>query len=458
MSDATQTWQTTLHAILMHPRAPQVLMMPGADGWLLPQVTLAEDVWRADMRAVHAGFHQVIAAQFAVLRYIHYHTDYHPDYPTGPGTNRNEVVYVLENHDATWEPQGGAAWVGRADVAGLPLAHPDHRALIDKALAEMEGGQVPAIRPPWARPGWFGEAAAWTEAELLRLGYTLTAPVEQVKSWGISCILRAHTTAGLVYFKVASSLPLFAHEPLLMQRLAARYPACIPAPLSIDEPRRWMLLADFGPAVGWDAPVEALEEMLVSFAKLQRDAATRADDLAAMGCLDRSLDRLAAQIDPLLSDPEMLAAQANTDEMARLRALGPRLKAMCAELATYAVPHTLVHGDLHLGNVARSGDGFLFFDWTDACLAHPFLDTISIYQTEDPAVEARLRDAYLRVWTDFEPMDRLLEAWALAKPLLALHQAVSYQHIIATLEDVRKPENLSGLPYWLRKMLAMVEE
>jgi aminoglycoside phosphotransferase (APT) family kinase protein len=86
-------------------------------------------------------------------------------------------------------------------------------------------------------------------------------------------------------------------------------------------------------------------------------------------------------------------------------------------LASYAVPHTLVHGDLHLGNVARCAGSYLFFDWTDACVAHPFFDTISIFQAKDPNVLARLRNSYLGVWAAYEPIERLLEAWTLAKPL-----------------------------------------
>ena len=313
------------------------------------------------------------------------------------------------------------------------------------------------LRPPWARVGWFAQAAAWTRSELVRLGYSLTVPVEQVRSWGISCILRARTASGDVYFKIASSPPLFVHEPRLMRGLSGLYPDHIPAPLSIDEPRRWMLLADFGAAIGRGAPVDVQEEMLLLYGALQRDAVSRVDDLLAMGCLDRRLDRLAAQVDPLLGDTAMLASQLEAAEIERLRALGPRLKAICAALANYAVPYTLVHGDLHLNNVARPAGRYLFFDWTDGCVAHPFFDTISILQTGDPGVQARLRDSYLGVWAAYEPLERLRAAWTLAKPLCALHQAVSYQHIIATLEDTAKPSVASGLPYWLLQLLQALE-
>jgi aminoglycoside phosphotransferase (APT) family kinase protein len=153
----------------------------------------------------------------------------------------------------------------------------------------------------------------------------------------------------------------------------------------------------------------------------------------------------------------MLARQLDAAEIERLRAFGPQLQTACAELAGYAVPPTLVHGDIHLGNVARSAGSYVFFDWTDACVAHPFFDTISIFGAEDPNVQVRLRTSYLGVWAAYEPIERLLEAWELAKPLCALHQAVSYQHIVATLEDTSKPELASGLTYWLRTLLQSLE-
>lgn len=185
-----------------------------------------------------------------------------------------------------------------------------------------------------------------------------------------------------------------------MRGLSGLYPDHIPAPLSIDEQHRWMLLADFGAAIEWDAPVEVQEEMLRLYGELQRDAATRVGDLLAIGCLDRRLERLAAQV---LEDTATLASQLDAAEIERLRALGPQLQAICAELASYAVPHTLVHGDLHLGNVARYAGSYLFFDWTDACVAHPFFDTISIFQAKDPTCS---RGCATAIWECGRPTSR----------------------------------------------------
>jgi hypothetical protein len=43
-------------------------------------------------------------------------------------------------------------------------------------------------------------------------------------------------------------------------------------------------------------------------------------------------------------------------------------------------------------------------------------------------------------------------------PLSALHQAVSYQHIINSMEPHIRHESAGGLPYWLRKLLELFEQ
>ncbi len=303
------------------------------------------------------------------------------------------------------------------------------------------------------------------EEQLARRGTPCVGSVAQLKTWGISCVLRARTTAGDVYFKAASSGALFADEPALTAALAALYPTHVPLPLAIDRARGWMLLADVGPTLdaaagGDDAAVRA--GWLGTFGQLQRAAAGQVDALLAVGGVDRRLQRLAAQVEPLLGDTAALAGPDGLDgaEIARLRALGPRLRAMCGALAGYGVPQTLVHGDLHSGNIAVRDGAYLYFDWTDGCVAHPFFDLPIVRYEAERAARGEgagegwpgLLEGYLAAWTAYERLERLREAWALAEPLGHLHQAISYWHICASLEPGQR--DLKGeLPERLRRLL-----
>ena len=449
MSETEAQWQSHLYGILPHPTEARVLLLAGEAGWTLPYMHVAREVWSAEVGCINEGLGRTMKAQLTTLRYANFCSD--------EARRQVEAVYLLENHDPAWAPPSNGQWVGGDELARLPLARPEHRAMIEQYLAENDPDTRPARRPPWAQKGWFVRAEAWMQTQLAQSGYTVTAPIEQVKSWCISCILRARTTAGDVYFKQAAALPLFGPEPRLTAGLARLYPDHIPIPLAIDEEQGWMLLADFGPEVGWDAPLAVREEALALFGQLQINFAGRVDELFALGCLDRRLDRLAEQIEPLLYDGHVRSAL-NVAEVEKLQALAPQLKTMCAALASYKVPQTLVHGDLHLSNVARQGGKYLFFDWTDACVTHPFLDMIDILREKDESAQARLRDRYLALWSDYEPPERLQEMWVMAEPLCALHQAVSYQYIMANVEPVTRQDLAWPFSHFLRKILQSIEK
>ena len=73
------------------------------------------------------------------------------------------------------------------------------------------------------------------------------------------------------------------------------------------------------------------------------------------------------------------------------------------------------------------------------CVAHPWFDLLTMLARDHRLPDAtqayaQMLERYLALWTDYAPMARLRQAWELARPLAALHQAVSYQHIVAGLE------------------------
>lgn len=449
MSTAEPKWQSHLYAILSHPSEPSMLMVSEKDGWSLPHVCIDERVWLADFGRINEAMQQQLGRQVTVLRYVSYLVD--------KSKRQAEAIFVLDNQLVEVETIGGE-WIKHEILASLPLALPSQRSAIEGYLAEIEEGKVPQLRPPWARPGWFREAEVWIGQQLSRLGYTLVAPVEYVKSWGISCILRARTSAGDIYFKEATILPLFADEPSVTTVLARLFPDHVPVPLCIERKRRWMLLADFGQSVeqlGEDVP---RGEIFCLYAQLQIASAEHVDHLLAAGCLDRRLDRLSAQIDPLLKDIPGLSS-VKAEEIQKIPSLAPTLKEICSKLASYRVPETVVHGDLQMDNVALHEGKVLFFDWTDSCISHPFLDMFSIFFDEKNAqVRTNLRDEYLASWTRFEPTERLAEAWALAEPLCALHHMVSYQHIIANLEPTARQEFGGALPRLFKNLLQSLEK
>jgi hypothetical protein len=345
---------------------------------------------------------------------------------------------------------GGAIPNGRwLDASDLT----DVAADVAAVLAERASGHVPDGRPPWREPGWLPVAEAWIVESLAALGRPVRGPAEQFRIADLSCVLRVPTDAGDVYFKATTNLPLFVDEGRVTATLAELFPDEIPAPLAVDSDRHWMLLPDFGPDIGWSAPVDVCEDVFRTYARLQIRSIDVTERLLASGCFDRRPKWLAGRATGWLATAD-LSRWLSAEESDELRAAGPAIAASCAALDALPVPGTIGHGDMHLGNVARRDGGYLFFDWTDACVMHPFVDMIAVAYAEDVDSRDRLRDAYLAEWAAVAPHDRLLEAWRLAAPLAAFNQAISYMSIAEHLEDGPDNDGLRAeTGTWLRRVL-----
>jgi hypothetical protein len=193
-------------------------------------------------------------------------------------THLTESAYLLENVGEGELANG--RWAGRDELAMLTEAQ---RALVEEIWQERAMGNVPPQRPAWLRPGWFAEAAAWIETQLAARGETLLAPLELVKIWALSCVLKATTAQGIYYLKTVTDLPLFVNEASVVEALARLYPRHVPKPLVSDVARDWMLLPELPELVGWGGPVAQRQAFLADFGRLQVTAVADVDKLLAAG-------------------------------------------------------------------------------------------------------------------------------------------------------------------------------
>jgi hypothetical protein len=277
-----------------------------------------------------------------------------------------------------------------------------------------------------------------------------------MSNWCISSILRAPTAEGDVYVKATARSPLFVDEGTVTRGLAGRFPGRVPMPLEVDSERRLMLLDDFGPPVGWKTGVEVKKDVLSQYAALQAESAPIGDELLALGAFDRSPQWLAGALQDLLADRgDLLGLE--PDERERLESVLPIFLEGCERLAAGALPLTLVHGDLHLANVAAAPNGYLFFDWTDASVGNPLMDLLLVFFEEIQEVEEALREIYLSAWIETGSPGELLDVWRLAQPLAALNQAISYRSIVDNVEPGTGDEMSPMLPWLLRKALEAVD-
>jgi hypothetical protein len=231
----------------------------------------------------------------------------------------------------------------------------------------------------------------------------------------------------------------------------------MPSPVALEVTEGWMLLEDVGQVLRTQPVLDRWEEALLVFCRMQQASVGQREALLRMGCLDRSLEKLADHIDTLLSDTEALSCL-DAAEVGQLRTSTSLLKALCQQLASYHLPSTLVHGDLHAGNVAFQHGKPLFFDWADGCVSHPFLDAVTFWGgtsmfADAPAARTRLRTAYLAQWLDYAPMERLTEAAQVAELLGSLYHMMRNRDICANMEPPWNTAMRTWVAFWGRELL-----
>lgn len=436
----TDQWLSTIYFLLANPAGTHLHLLPSDTGYTLPHLTGEGFLIWDKVCLLEARLKETLGLEAWLLRQVAYQED--------DQTHQSKAIYILELRQA---PAGN--WLPLEAIATLPLSDESHRPVLENYAHELLTRQIPRQRPAWLNPGWLPQAVSWIDEQLAGRELARSGEVAVIKRWCLSCILRVPVPAGDFYFKATVDLPLFVNEPILSDFLGQRYPQAVVRPVAIEPEKRWMLLPDFGPLIGWDVPAGAQEAMLRDFAALQQQAAQEPHTLRQMGCLDRGLPHLMAQIEPFfqeLSQTNFLSPEL----MGQLWQRTNQLQAICQELGQFNIPHTLAHGDLHLGNVAGRGGQHTFFDWTDACLSHPFLDLLTIHTAKPPESKTHLRDFYLALWEEFETPERLQQAWNLAEPLCYLHQLISYFYIVVNVEPAGWGDLPGAIPSFAQKIVA----
>jgi hypothetical protein len=429
----------------------RVLVERQGEAWRLPVFTVSA----VDSRVLAPGLRVAVAERFglavAVLKVLYAQRD-------AALAVRSALVAL----DAFTVPKdgtepAGAGWLAPEQLTSLTFADDVEAARVRRWVAELLSGAVNSPRLPWTRPGWLGEAADWVEAELAQHGLQPAGPIEQHRTWSLSVLLRAPLAAGSAYFKALP--PFFSVEPRLTQALAQRFPGAIPEVIAYDDDRHWLLMREFsGQSLQASTDLAVWVAALQTYARLQVQAAADPEFLLALGCPDRRLSVLPGQFAALLARDDLPLPEEDrshsAQELAYLRALLPALSGACAALEACGVPYSLEHGDIHGNNIAITGTGgFIIFDWSDACLAHPFTCLATFLETVPADWHPALIQAYADEWSAYASPAQLQQALRLARPLGPAHLAVSYANLLHATEPSQRWQLAGALPFFLREVL-----
>ncbi|MET7468764.1 phosphotransferase family protein [Micromonospora sp. NPDC005686] len=309
------------------------------------------------------------------------------------------------------------------------------------------------LRQQWAEAGGPAHSVAWATGELSRLDRRVTA-VAQQRTWNLSAIWRLDTPQGPAWLK---QLPPFArHEPTVLAfpgdqgvGAGADFPGDPnslingPTVLAADGEGR-MLLADvpgedrYGAGEGERAAIADGHHLV------QLRACGVVGELVAAGVPDLRGTRLAGWIRERLAGHDVSAARGLLDGLdRRLRRVGD-----CG------LPDTLVHGDLHPGNVRGDGQRRVVIDWADSFVGHPAFDILRLTEDVDADAAARLIDAWARRWRTDVPGSDPHRAVDLLRPVAPLRLAAVYAMFLAAIEPSEYPYHVHDVPAALARVAA----
>src|SRR5690606_19111499 len=140
---------------------------------------------------------------------------------------------------------------------------------------------------------------ATVDDALARAGLARTGPARWMRRWPLSAVLRVPVGASAVWFKAVP--PLFAHEGRVARWVADACPGATPRVLGAGD--GW-LIADEMPR----ARTAPRGHVMSTLARVQLASVGGTDELLALGCPARGLDRLLADVDELLRRPDLLPA------------------------------------------------------------------------------------------------------------------------------------------------------
>lgn len=322
----------------------------------------------------------------------------------------------------------------------------------------------------WTQQNWIDRVSSWIDREIDRLGIERIGSINQFRVRHWSTVLQIPTNIGNIYFKaIVSEL---AYEAILTQVLSHQYPHCLPQVFAIAQ-EGWLLMSDGGMTLSetlkTEDDIHHWEKILPIYAKLQQDSAKHLNDLLELGIPDRRLASLPARFQQLLTDPETLGLDRPGGlSLLEYQCLQDRANLsieLCEQLATYNLPETIHHGDLHDRNVLFNDERYTIFDWGDSSIAHPFF---SLHSTSDSLERRfklgknscwlwRLRDCYLAAWTEYESKERLAASFELAQQLSPILAVLRWLPVLSSMNKTDRDRYAEAIPDLLREFLSTIQ-
>ncbi|MFD1737631.1 phosphotransferase [Bacillus salitolerans] len=418
-----------------------VLMVQVEKGWSLPEVSEGPHN-STNLQALQKAIKDQLGYKVALGRQLLKNRDEH----------RGLTAYVYEAQLLQEDIQH-ARWFKKEDFTGT-ITDDKYVKVLNAWFDETE---IPNLRAPWFQGHFYQKAEAWIDSEVRQAGLSISGDIQQIKATDYSLVMLVPTIGGNLYFKATGTAARY--EASISQYLDKKYPGKSTAILAVNERTGWFLMNDMG-----GSPLrivkdkEIWQQAILEYAKFQIDEIKSSHKLIQIGVPDRRISKLKDDINMHLEG--MCDTGLSPEQKEKVMKLQPELLEMCDELEALLPIYTLDHGDLHSANIQLVNESYVFLDWGDAVVTHPFFSTrvfwnsiFELVETESEwiAMIDEFRPIYLEPWTEFAPMEKLEKALRMSDQLGCIHRALSwYLHLTPTVEDksdYNKPSQ------WLQALL-----
>ena len=269
---------------------------------------------------------------------------------------------------------------------------------------DQSSGFLESLSDERYRPGWFKRASAFLVQLIQSRGATVHGHVVQWHMSYTSTMLLVNSSLGNYFLKSPAS---GCNETSITAIVAELFPDMCPSVKGISKELNCFVSYEFD----HNKP-EDIKDAVMALGRLQRKSVEHVERLAEAGCAVRKIEKVAEAANEwpqkflsLNRDPDCFSSMI------------PVIEELCEELKEFRIPMALVHGDFSLGNVGfAERDGrrdLVIFDWQYAYIGHPFCDFHRVHKH----ISEDVRDGYLKLWSDFEDIDRARRAYNIARKL-----------------------------------------
>lgn len=196
---------------------------------------------------------------------------------------------------------------------------------------------------------------------------------------------------------------------------------------------------------------ELLIQSIDGYKKLQKATIDVVDDLIALGVPDWRLDKFPALYDKLISNANFLKENGLvSNQQSKLHSYSHRVKELCDQLASYAIPECLNHSDFHDNNILydKTSKSTAIIDLGETAINHPFFSIIAClgaaknrYALSDESENHKsLEDNALSGWLDDQKyLNESLEIVKILHPVYLLFAQKRFLDAINLPYDAEDP-------------------